>query len=74
MQSRDKYHEDRSRYLETSLTKKATNYLDLERQLRDINRIGGKISLYCVTSSKNFSGSSGNAVIEALRDDPKYDC
>ena len=32
--------------------KDATYYLDLGRQLRGINRIGGKISLYCVTSSR----------------------
>ena len=61
-------------------SKDATYYLDLGRQLRDINiigdinRIGGKISLYCVTSSKISSGSSGNTVIEALRDDPNHDC
>ena len=54
--------------------KDATYYLDLERQMRDINRIGGKISLYCVTSSKMSSGSSGNTVIEALRNEPNHDC
>ena len=54
--------------------KDATYYLDLERQMRDINRIGGKISLYCVTSSKMSSGSSGNTVIEALRNERNHDC
>ena len=54
--------------------KDATYYLDLGRQLRDIYRIGGKISLYCVTSSKTSSGSPGNTVIEALCNDPNYDC
>ena len=55
-------------------SKDATYYLDLGRQLRDINRIGGKLSLYCVTSSKISSGSSGNTVIEALCNDPYHDC
>ena len=74
VQSRDKYHEDRSCYLATYLTKTATYYLDLGRRLRDINRIGGKISLYCVTSSKLSPGSSSNTMIEALRNDIYYDC
>ena len=64
MQSCDKYHEDRSCYLATYLTKTATYYLDLGRRLRDINRIGGKISLYCVTSSKLSPGSSSNTVMK----------
>ena len=74
MQSRDKYHEDRSCYVATYLTKTATYYLDLGRRLRDINRIGGKISLSFVISSKISSRSSDNAVIEALRNNPNYDC
>ena len=74
MQSRDKYQKDRSCYLATSLSKTATYYLDLGRRLRDINRIGGKISLYCVASSKLSPGSSSNTVIEALCNDIYYDC
>ena len=52
VQSRDKYHEDRSSYLTTSLAKNAIYYLDLGCRLRDINSIGGEVSLNCVTSSK----------------------
>ena len=74
MQSRDKYHEDRPCYQATSLMKNATYFRDLSRRLRDINRIGGKISLYSVTSSKISPGSSSNTVIEALRNDIYYDC